>query len=507
MFYDWTFATFSEPPEPRYVENEAKNLVDNPPLCLILQAERGPDNPMVRTLFLVGFLLPLFASSVVSQPSNIYTFSGDVDLGVDYAAFISSGQHYIGAKGDTVYVVTSDGGNVYCQKSTDGGQSFGLPAVVNSVPPATNPSMRVDTGGIIYVAYQHDADIYFSKSTDGGASFTLGVKVNDDTIPQTGQEKPSIAVNNKGQVFICWRDQRNSAPQTHQTVFAAASYDGGYTFIPNVQINDSTTPMGGGIDIGADDSGRVYIVWEPYSGPLQLSKSSDSGETYPYRIVAGNQYTFTPSMAVGNGVIGVVWENLEIINDTLQFTLYFSHSTDFGQSFSPSMRVDDDEDLTDETEPLTPSLTYKKGVFYAVWRDAGSNARTSFTYSPNNGQSFLPTRRVSSFSSSQLFPSLTVNDSGKAFVAWLDNRIDPIFSSNRHTFVARGIPQVVKGDLNLDGIITMVDVVIELNAVFVGQSFPAPFETADGNCDGRLSPADMVLLLNRYYLSIPFPCS
>jgi hypothetical protein len=102
---------------------------------------------------------------------------------------------------------------------------------------------------------------------------------------------------------------------------------------------------------------------------------------------------------------------------------------------------------------------------------------------------------------------LTVNERGKAFVAWLDDRNDPVFGENLHTLVARGIPQLVKGDLNLDGIIAMVDVVMELNAVFVGQSFPAPFEVADGNCDERLSPVDVVLLLNRYYIGAPFPCS
>jgi hypothetical protein len=211
------------------------------------------------------------------------------------------------------------------------------------------------------------------------------------------------------------------------------------------------------------------------------------------------------SSAVGE--IGIAWVALRVVDSTLEFVLRFSRSDDNGQTFSPSVRVDDDADVSDETPPLAPSLAYNKGIFYAVWRDAGANWRTSFTYSPNNGQSFLPTLRVSSFNSSQLFPSLTVNEDGKAFVAWLDNRTDPIFSENRHTFVARGIPQAVKGDLNLDGLITMIDMVMELNAVFLGQPFPAPFGAADGNCDGRLSPVDVVLLLNRYFRNIPFPCS
>ncbi|MGE5692405.1 MAG: hypothetical protein ACM3YF_01335 [Candidatus Zixiibacteriota bacterium] len=203
----------------------------------------------MRTFLSAGLILTgavLLLSGVAWAQSNIYSFTGDVDLGVTYTQFISSGQHYIGARGDTVYVVTASGWT-WCAKSTDGGQTFGPPVRVNSTSTGVNPSMRVDTAGIVYVAYQHNADIYFSKSTDGGVTFTPGVKVNDDTIPQTGQEKPTIAVNNKGYVFIAWRDQRNSPPQTHRTVFATASYDGGQSFIPNVQVNDSANPMGGGL--------------------------------------------------------------------------------------------------------------------------------------------------------------------------------------------------------------------------------------------------------------------
>ncbi|MCI0532003.1 MAG: hypothetical protein L0Y74_08670, partial [candidate division Zixibacteria bacterium] len=66
--------------------------------------------------------------------------------------------------------------------------------------------------------------------------------------------------------------------------------------------------------------------------------------------------------------------------------------------------------------------------------------------------------------------------------------------------------RVVLGDLNLDGLLTAADVVLELNAVFAGGTFPAPFESADGNCDGQLSPADVVLLLNATFMGKPFPC-
>jgi WD40 repeat protein len=68
------------------------------------------------------------------------------------------------------------------------------------------------------------------------------------------------------------------------------------------------------------------------------------------------------------------------------------------------------------------------------------------------------------------------------------------------------MPRIVLGDLNLDGQLTTTDVVLELNSVFLGDSFPAPPASADCNCDGGLSPADVVLLLNATFLGKPFPC-
>ena len=102
--------------------------------------------------------------------------------------------------------------------------------------------------------------------------------------------------------------------------------------------------------------------------------------------------------------------------------------------------------------------------------------------------------------------SLAVNQEGKAFVVWSDNRYDPNFDEIIHFFVSRGVPNTVKGDLNLDGLVTLFDVVTELNAVFFGESFPAPIAAADINCDSKLTSTDMVMLLQMYYLSSYFAC-
>jgi Tol biopolymer transport system component len=69
------------------------------------------------------------------------------------------------------------------------------------------------------------------------------------------------------------------------------------------------------------------------------------------------------------------------------------------------------------------------------------------------------------------------------------------------------IKRLILGDLNMDNQITAADAVLQINWVFLGESFPAPPQMGDLNCDGSFTQADVVLLLNRAFLGRPFPCS
>jgi len=65
--------------------------------------------------------------------------------------------------------------------------------------------------------------------------------------------------------------------------------------------------------------------------------------------------------------------------------------------------------------------------------------------------------------------------------------------------------QFIKGDLNGDGILTLSDIVSQLNCVFMGEG-DCPPRIADLNCDGSLSAADVVILIRMVYLSVTPPC-
>jgi len=485
---------------------------------------------------LVGFLL---TGSAILRADSTYFFSPEVEIteatanGGSSLTFQSSGQHFTAFRGDTVYVVWEEtrfspppvGTWVFFAKSTDGGITFGPNKAVAG---GVTPSMRVDSSGIIHLAYQSGGDIFFRKSTDGGATFSSRVKVSDDTIAQMGQERPAIEVNNRGQIFIAWRDQRNMPPPTARNLFSAASFDGGTSFTSNVQVNEAGTYVNGGIDIATDDSGRVYAAYKGTTtegkNGIVLNRSVDSGLNYNYHLLAsdlpiGQGLTFAedPSITVSsNALVGVAWQDGRFD----QWTLRFSASQDYGQTFSPSVRVEDDSDLAGTSSPYFPSLSWKNGSFYVSWNENRPRSPNSievydifFSYSSDSGKTFKPSFRVTNdsfiFSDvpiDHVAASIAVNDEGKAFVAWLDDRHDPFFEENWHIFGAVGSSRLIKGDVNLDWRLTAADAVTELNAVFLGEVFPAPFQNADGNCDGLLTAADVILLLNAIFLGIPFPC-
>jgi len=379
--------------------------------------------------------------------------------------------------------------------------------------------MKVDTAGIIYVAYERLNHIYFTKSTNGGSGFLPAILVVDSAGLSFAQEGPSLAVNNKGQVFIAWVDQRTDP----QSVFVAASYNSGSTFTPNMQVSDSGSYIYSN-DIAVDDVGHVYVVWPKFvtvlNLPLCLARSDDSGWTFSYRTVVsdlpvdtGQVYALQPSMSLGQAAeVGITWQDRRFN----QYTLRFSRSLDHGQTFSPSVRVESDSDWTGVSSPSRPSLTWKNGSFYLAWEEGRIQPPDSdyifqilFSYRPDGGQNFVTDKAV--FSGGELqslsSPGLAVNEEGRAFVSWIDDRYDPNFQLRWHLFGAAGIAALQKGDLNLSGQLTPADVVLEINAVFLGQPYPAPFETGDSNCDGGLTPADVVIHLNVTFLGGNFPCS
>jgi hypothetical protein len=291
-------------------------------------------------------------------------------------------------KDGTIYVSWTDfrDGNrhIYFAKSTDGGVSFG-PSV--RVQPATDDkqqfsSIAVNDSGYIFIAYEDfrnlattAIDIYCSRSTDGGNSFEPSVRV-DDCADSINQEEPCIAVRDTN-VYIAWTDWRLQ-PSGSKTYFSK-SINSGTAFNNNVLVVDTA-----GLGVFAAnpssiccDKNNIYIAWNyaKTQNDICFTKSIDDGNTFivpnlniidaiglPY-------YQGYPSIVCDeSGGVYCAWEDTRnYVNSARQ--IYMGYSKNYGDSFSLNYHVDD-RGLEDSAWFFNPTLSVNKaGKVFCAWAD------------------------------------------------------------------------------------------------------------------------------------------
>jgi hypothetical protein len=66
--------------------------------------------------------------------------------------------------------------------------------------------------------------------------------------------------------------------------------------------------------------------------------------------------------------------------------------------------------------------------------------------------------------------------------------------------------QFLRGNVNGDGNISLVDVNYLANYVLKGGPAPVPLQSGDVNCDGKYDLVDVIKLARYVLLGVPFPC-
>ena len=65
---------------------------------------------------------------------------------------------------------------------------------------------------------------------------------------------------------------------------------------------------------------------------------------------------------------------------------------------------------------------------------------------------------------------------------------------------------VIKGDVNTDDKISLVDIIYLVNYIFKAGPAPFPLKVGDVNCDNKVSLSDIVYLVNLIFKAGPSPC-
>jgi hypothetical protein len=227
-------------------------------------------------------------------------------------------------------LVWLDSSKLFYAASTDTGQTFEPARTLDDAVCECCQPHPVVIGEQVWIAYrnlEHDGegrtirDIFVLRSLDGGQTFDAPSRVGDghwylNACPIAG---PALAAHGD-RLYVAWMDGRDEVDGTGGTVdiWLAASSDLGQTFSANVRVNPTrghfnTLPV-----LGVDPAGRIHLSWEADEAQrtvVYYSVSSDAGQTFSMPLVVADSTSGSsrgrpgkPALAVtGSGRIALAW--------------------------------------------------------------------------------------------------------------------------------------------------------------------------------------------------------
>ncbi len=329
---------------------------------------------------------------------------------------------------------------------------FGAPVRVNSRDgevwgfAVSKPEMDIDGRGNVHVLFAAN-DIQagtgkgllvarYTRSTDGGRSFEPGRTLNapatnDLSAVMHGGFAAAHAfgtlVANGDDVEAYWIDTRDMGEKdTAGAAWRAVSRDGGKTFATDDKAY--ATEVCPCCQLGAATVGESVLLASrmTYAGGFRDSAVGRS---------AGPADAFMPRVRVGEGqwkIDGCPLKRTAIAASdgnvyTVSYTggrepagVYFSRSTDGGQSFGPAVLMHPGAAVSDA--PTVASAP--GGKVYVAWHGKTDGGRRVFLRaSTDGGATFSPVTEVPAPAGTSAYPELDSAPDGSAWLAWQQEQV------------------------------------------------------------------------------------
>lgn len=301
--------------------------------------------------------------------------------------------------------------------TTDAGQTWTFPGVINPGIFRSDPVLDYDSSGNFYYnsltsnGYTYTTKVF--KSLDGGASWNTGTDAHGGdkqwmTIDRTGGQ-------GTGNIYSFWTSYYSSC----QPGFFTRSTDGGNSFEECTEVDGN--PFWGTMAVGPD--GELYIVGAGGYDGIIVSKSTDAQitgnpvtwefSTYvdmdgyitaqapvnPVGILGQANIDVDRSNGPGRGNIYVLASMVRISNYD-PADVMFAKSTDGGLTWSSPLRINTDQSITNYQWFGTMSVA-PDGRIDAVWldtREAPVGTYLSalyYSYSIDQGETWSANEKLS----------------------------------------------------------------------------------------------------------------
>jgi hypothetical protein len=426
-----------------------------------------------------------------TQPTNVLVNDPTED-GLFYSQNTQSETTLVLGANNTVVVGFNDSGlydgsiNAHFtgySVSTDGGASFSDQL---ALPPSTDgdvgdPSLARDAvTGRIYFATLDLASafgtaspgVYVFHSDDNGNTFQTPVKVGVglESSPYAFYDKDWITVDNaagagQGTVYLVFRD----FGYNDNGIFLTRSTDQGNTWSKPVAIAAAGAGNVQGAWVTTGPNHEVYVFWLDETGSrdaIEVRTSTNLGATFSPAVTVVRQHTQSVGYngdllltdaygnyfrsntfpeAVVNPVTGAIYVTYDdkglLAND--KGDVFFTQSTDGGQTWSAPIRVNDDTTANDQWQPaiaVAPDGAHVGIFWYDRRLDPADNLIDRYgvvgTVGANNAITFGANFRITDVSFAPAFGSdwavnatymgdydQAVADNHSFYVSWGDNRL------------------------------------------------------------------------------------
>jgi hypothetical protein len=335
----------------------------------------------------------------------------------------------VSVNGD-VYLLWQESANgldIQFASSTDPDSSFSIPVDLSPNLVVRNDPIIATSNDMIFIMWVENGEIYFSNSTadnNGKVNFGVPVSLSNN---EGDSRNPQLAASGNN-VYVVWEDDIDGSGVPD--IFYTNSTDGGRNFSTpaNLSENDgeSRNPK-----LAIADSGNVYVGWQDDTtdpGNVQeiiVRASVDNGFSFGDIAVANNPSGFSSSPSVvadDSNNIMLVWEDATQNSDVF----FASGSIDV---FNGTITLSEFANVSENTGSSTAPefLVTESGKIYVAWLDdinsTAGNSDVLIANSTDGGITFSPPISLSSGASASfgsLHLNLLPNDGESVYGVWRD---------------------------------------------------------------------------------------
>ncbi len=288
---------------------------------------------------------------------------------------------------------------VFFKISTDGGASFGPERTLPESPARqdtfTWKNIAFIKGGlaVVWASRGSRVNLFYARSDAEGASWSEPSQLNDEQ--DSANHFGGFIHSSEDVVHCLWEDWRRGFPM----IFSSASHDGGRTWSPNKPVEydfregEQVTPR-----LVAGASGRLLAFWADSRDrqtlkDIRCSYSDDGGRHWSpsQKINDDNEHVWQeqPRVVARGDHIYVAFDDFREPGEQgdNDWNVYFTSSQDNGVTWSKNIRVNDVQEGVDINAVLNVD---ERGDLYCVWRSGRESilGQVYFTHSSDGGKSW-----------------------------------------------------------------------------------------------------------------------